>query len=135
MKKAFTIIELLVVIVLLGILIGIAVPKIKGFQQNGNLTKAQREVVTLETALESYYTFTTPHAFPPSDPAVQTNYLINFTPKMVNNIAYDPFGATSTTEYNYLCSQNGLYYVVFSKGLSGQDLPVSISNTGVITYQ
>jgi len=46
-NKAFIIIELLLVIVVFGILIGMAVPKIKAIQQNGNIVKANKEVASI----------------------------------------------------------------------------------------
>lgn len=132
-KKSFTIIELVIVILVLTILIGITVPRIKGFQQNVNLVKASKEAVTIETALESYYMFNS-HVYPPSTSTVQTVYLTNAVPNVISNVFYDPFGATSTTEYNYLCSSNGQYYVVWSVGVSGQSQPTAISNTGDISF-
>ena len=134
LKSAFTILELLIVISVLTILIGISTPKIKGMQQNSNLIKAQREVDTIKSALESYRTFGTTNLFPPSTTTLQATYLITSVPNLINNILYDPFGATSTTEYNYLCSSNKKYYIVWSVGVTGQNQPTAISNTGVVTY-
>lgn len=131
-KNAFTILELLVVISVLTILIGIAMPKIKGMSQNAQVAQAQKEVQTLVAALEEYKSMN--NSFPPSTITVQNSYLISANPKMITNILYDPFGATSTTEYNYLRSGNGKYYVVWSVGLTGQNQPTAISNTGAITY-
>ena len=133
MKKSFTIIELLVVISVLGILVAIAIPRIIGMQQNSNLTKANNELNTLRAALESYRTFDTSHTFPPTTTTIGATYLSVATPKMVD-VLYDPFGATSTTEYNYLCSSNGKYYVVWSVGIPGSLQPTAISNTGDISF-
>jgi len=55
-RYAFTILELIIIISILGILIAIAVPKLSGFQQNTKLAKANKEVATITAALESYYT-------------------------------------------------------------------------------
>ena len=131
---AFTVIELVLVIIVLGILIGISVPKIKGFQQNSNLVKASKEVATIMTALESYYTFNS-HSFPVSTTPItnlQATYLINATPNIISSILYDPFAAAGT-EYSYASSSNGQYYVVWSQA-PGRNLPTGITNTGDITY-
>jgi len=134
--NAFTIIELILVIVVLGILIGMAVPKIKAMQQNGNVVKANKEVAAIEAALESYYTFNS-NSYPVATTAItnlQQTYLINATPKMISSVIYDPFTA-SNTEYSYMTSSNGQYYAIWSQSLSGANHPASISNAGVISYQ
>mgnify|MGYP000748903584 CR=1 FL=1 len=64
MKKAFTIIELLVVIAVISIIIGIAVPRIKGMQDQANVSKAEGETKTLQAAVESYYINQNPNAYP-----------------------------------------------------------------------
>ena len=132
-RSAFTILELIIIISILGILIAIAVPKLSGFQQNTKLAKANKEVATITAALESYYTFNS-HLYPPSTTTLQALYLINATPKMLSSIVYDPFAGTSTTEYNYLSSSNGQYYVIWSSGLVGSVQPTGISSSGVISY-
>jgi len=128
-------IELLLVIVVLGILIGIAIPKIKGMQQNGNIVKAKKEVATIMTALESYYTFNS-NSYPVATTPItnlQATYLLNATPSMIGNLVYDPFAA-SNTEYSYVSSSNGQYYIVWSVSLAGVNQPTGISNSGVISY-
>jgi len=133
--KAFTIIELLIVITMLGILIGISVPKIKAMQQNGKTVKAQREVATIMTALESYYTFGA-HSYPVETTPMthlQLIYLLNATPNMMSSVIYDPFAAANT-EYSYVSSSNGQYYVVWSVSLAGPNPPIGIDNSGRISY-
>jgi general secretion pathway protein G len=132
MKKAFTILELLVVISVLGILIGIVVPRFKGMQDNGKLTKAKGEVRSIMAALESYRTFNATQ-YPPSTTTLIASYLLAASPQIIN-VLYDPFGSTTTTEYNYKCSSNGNYYVVFTQGVNATYRPTSVSDAGVITY-
>lgn len=55
MKKGFTLIELLIVIAVISILIGIALPRFKGMQEEGKIAQAKAELRTLQTAVESYY--------------------------------------------------------------------------------
>ena len=133
-KGAFTLVELLVVISVLTVLIAIGIPRFKGMSQNAQVGKAQKELATLVAAIESYKTFDSSKTYPPSTATLQANYLVSATPDIVSSVVYDPFGSTSTSEYNYLRSGNGKYYIVFSAGFSGQNQPTAISNTGVVSY-
>jgi general secretion pathway protein G len=133
--KGFTILELIVVLLVLGIIIGIAIPNIKGMQQNTNITKASKEIATIETALEMYRTSTSSYPIATTPITnLQQQYLINATPRIISAVLYDPFAATSTTEYSYMSSPNGKYYVIWSVSLSGAVQPSAISNSGVISY-
>ena len=133
-KKAFTIIEILVIIAVIIILISLIVPRLRAMQDNGTLAKTKKETQIIASALESYYAFNLNHVYPPSTITLQATYLINASPKVVGNIVYDPFVATGTTEYNYLSSLNGKYYIVFSAGLTGQNQPIGVGNDSSITY-
>ncbi|WP_069636555.1 type II secretion system protein [Campylobacter pinnipediorum] len=55
MKKGFTMIELIFVIVILGILSAIAVPKLSGISEDARATTAATNFTTLLTDLTTYY--------------------------------------------------------------------------------
>lgn len=131
-KKGFTIIELLVVISVISILIGIAIPRFKGMQDQANLTKAEAETRVLQTALESYYINQNPNAYPATSTTICASSLNSASPLIVDVPLYDPF-RTSGTEYNYIKSSNGLYYVVFSYGIDGAADITGISDAGALT--
>lgn len=133
MKKAFTILELLVVLAVLAILIGIALPRFKGMQDNSKMTKAKAELRTIRAALESYKTFDTSKRYPPSTTTLGSTYLVSAAPRLLKEVLYDPFGATQTTEYNYLASSSGQYFVVWTVGFNDEQ-PTAISDDGVLTY-
>ncbi len=52
--KGFTLIEMLVVVVILGILASIVVPRVMGKPDEARITKAQQDIRGLETALNLY---------------------------------------------------------------------------------
>jgi prepilin-type N-terminal cleavage/methylation domain-containing protein len=132
MKKGFTILELLVVISVLVILIGIAIPRFKGMQDAGRIAQAKAELLTLQTAVESYYINASPRAYPASSTTLGGSTLTSAAPAIISAALYDPFGATATTEYKYVYTSP--YYVIGSVG-TGSDLStLAVSaGTGTVT--
>lgn len=53
--KGFTLIELMVVVVILGILAGLVIPKIMGKPEEAKRLKARMQIEQLEQALKLYY--------------------------------------------------------------------------------
>ena len=122
MKKGFTIIELVIVISVLIILIGIAIPHMKGMQQSGNIVKVKGELQTLQAAMESYYNnVVTPHEYPASSTQPCHTSFTNQTPAIITTILYDPF-AGPTTEYLAAVSSNGLWYAFASVGINASSV-------------
>jgi general secretion pathway protein G len=113
MRKGFTLIELLIVLGVIAILLAIIIPSFRGMQEEGNRTRAQKEVETLQTAVESYYKNT--NAFPNNG---QLFYATLMTPRIVTVMPADPF-MTMGTDYTYATGTDGTYgnwYFVGSRG-------------------
>src|SRR3989338_10720281 len=114
-RKGFTLIELLVVISVIAILVGIAIPRFKGMQDEANTSKAQAELRVMQTAIESYYMNQTPNAYPATSTTVCASTLNSASPLVIGEPLMDPF--RSSAEYNYIL--NTPYYVAFSYGPDG----------------
>lgn len=113
-KKAFTILELLIVIAVIAILVGIALPRLKGMQDEGNIVKVKGELRTLQTAVESYYIHNA-NTYPS---ALSDVISTDVSPSIVTSIPNDPFASTA----NYLYVRGGTqnkYYVIYSIGTGG----------------
>ena len=129
-RRGFTIIELLIVMAVIAILVGIAVPSFRAIQTQAWKAKAQGDTKVLKIALESY--FINHGSFPPDSPASKYQAdLLSESPSLVESNLYDPFGA-ATDMYKYDLSPNGKFYVVYSVGPTGSST-TSISDLGVVT--
>ena len=126
-KKGFTILEILVVLSVIAILIGIAIPRFKGMQDAANVSKAKAEMKVYQAAVESYKNNT--GAYPATSTTLGTT-LAAATPQITAALT-DPFKAN--TDYNYILSASGSYYVIASVGSLGTGAVTAISDAGVIT--
>ena len=131
MKRGFTIIELLIVIAVISILIGIALPRFKGMQEEGNIARAKGELRTLQTAVESYYIHNN-NAYPATGSAALQTALAAATPNIINYVPTDPFGGTA--DYVYVMGgTNSKFYIIYSVGPGGNGSAVITSDAVVET--
>ena len=127
MKRGFTLIELLIVIAVISILIGIALPRFKGMQDEGNIARAKGELRTLQTAVESYYIHNG------SYPSTFPDNLESATPNIIGTTApTDPFNGTNDYGWATDGASPVKYYVIYSIGAGGNGSAV-ISTVGVVT--
>jgi len=130
--SAFTLVELVVVISVLAIVMGITVPKVKGMMDQSKMVKAQKELTTLESAVEEYYTFSN-NIYPPTTSAPSASYLVNIQPQIISTPLYDPFVSSGNAEYQYILSSNGKYYAIYSVGVNQQGAVTNITNSGAVS--
>ena len=109
MRKAFTVVELIVVLTVILVLVGIAVPRMKGYQDEANKAKANAELNVLKAAVESYSVNNS--ALPADIHATLTGA----TPRLLTAALSDPF--RSGEHYGFYT--NGNYYVIASAGAGG----------------
>lgn len=137
MKRAFTLIELMIVMAVMAILVGIALPSFKGMRQEGNIAKAQGELRTLKTAIESYAMHHS-NAYPASSTTPYLTYLDASAapgPQLIQSRLYDPFAPT--LEYYYIRGSGAggtNYYAICSRGPDGAvDVTAAEVGNGALT--
>lgn len=108
-RSAFTLIEMLIVIVVISILIGVLLPGFRGAQDEAAEQRARSELRTLATAIESYYIHNS------NDLPANLTALITATPRIISKVPDDPFRSGSN-DYGYAEDSNGVYYVIWSYG-------------------
>jgi general secretion pathway protein G len=140
MKKGFTLIELMIVMAVMAILVGIALPRFKGMKEEGNIAKAEGELRTLKIAIESY-AIHHGNAYPANSNTPFVSYLdsdsVGPGPQIISSVLYDPFAASSTQEYYYRRGSGAggsEYYVIGSVGPDGAiDVTSSEIGDGTLT--
>ena len=137
-SKAFTLIELLIVMAVIAILIAIAIPSFRGMQTEARQTKAQGDTRVLKIAVESYYKNHN-NVYPvATTTATQTweAMLTGAIPRVLDAVLYDPFGATTTSQYWYATDTNSTstakYYIIYSQGVDGLGT-AAVATDGTIT--
>ena len=120
LKKGFTILELMIVIAVIAILVGIALPRFKGMQDEGNIAKAKGELRMLQTAVESY------KIHYGALPAALTNLQTAVPQIAPSTLPTDPFGGAA-----YGFSKAGDFFVVYSAGPGATGGTASITSAGV----
>ena len=131
--KGFTLVELIIVIAVIAILVGIALPRLRGMIDEGNTAKAGAELRALQAAVESYYIHNS-KTYPADGSATWQTALTASTtkPKLIGSALSDPFNTTAGTQYQYDRSANGLYYVIWSVGPDNTADIASVSDAGAV---
>ncbi len=85
-EKGFTLIELLIVVAIIGIVAGIAIPRFLGARTTARVTRAFADMRTIADGLEMY--FTAENVYPATLGALTTS-----SPAYITSVPKDPFDA------------------------------------------
>lgn len=128
-RRGFTLVEMAIVVAIIALLVGIAMPNFQRARQEATRQRAGSELRTLATAVESYYLHNN-NTLPATLAALTTA-----TPRLVSVVPTDPF-RSGNNQYSYAKDANGLYYVVWSYGpdavadVTGIDPDGTLASTG-----
>ena len=122
-QKGFTIIELLVVIVIIGILVALALPQLFAAQARGRDTDRKNDMKNLQTKLETY--FNDNDKYPSATELTSTGGFEGA------DISADDMKGPRNTTYTYTPSNNDQSYVLSTNLENKKDPAVSNHNTGL----
>lgn len=125
-QRGFTLIEIMVVVVIIGILIGLVAPNILGRVDKARVTAAKADIGTLEQALEMYRLDN--HSFPSTDQGLEalvakpsgSPEAKNWNPEgyLKKGLPQDPWGHP----YQYVSpGQESRPYDLYSLGADGRE--------------
>lgn len=124
MKKGFTLIEVMLVVLIIGIISALALPNLKNISARNNTAKAKAELRALQIAVENYYLY-----HDSTCPAALSD-LVTAVPIIIRKIPQDPYSKAGGV-YGYAHSPNKKYYVVYSIGPSGGS--ASVGDDGIVS--
>ncbi len=102
-KKGFTLIELLIVVAIIGILAGIAIPNFLASRTKAKISRAFADMRAIANALEMYYL--DEGSYPTTATATELT-----TRKYISSIPKDPFGGGRNTNTTIDGNANGFGY-------------------------
>jgi prepilin-type N-terminal cleavage/methylation domain-containing protein len=111
-QKGFTIVELLIVIVVIGILAALVITTYSGIQQNGRNTERQTDIKAVKGQLEAYYTQNGSY---PQSGAITETFIAASMKGLDKEALKDPKGtgytlnnsAATGTQYGYVATPTG----------------------------
>lgn len=112
-RKAFTVVEILIVLAIIAILTNFMVLSIRGFQSEARASKVNADLKTLQVALESF--LKNNDRYPETEN--YQNELLMTRPRILEDNLVDPFAPNTTTTYKYALSEDKNYYVLYSVGM------------------
>ncbi|MBF0510832.1 MAG: type II secretion system protein [Candidatus Omnitrophica bacterium] len=123
LKKAFTIIELVVVLVIIGLLAAFAVPSYNAFMQQGAGENAQSNLMTIYQAQRSYF-FKNYSNFCLDTSTAPCNNLANINTNLPSRIV--------DTQFNYTCTSDPSGYICTATNISNPGFQLTITNNPIV---
>ncbi|MFH1739446.1 MAG: prepilin-type N-terminal cleavage/methylation domain-containing protein [bacterium] len=139
-RKAFTLIELLIVVAIIGILAAIAVPNFLNAQMRAKVSRTLADFRSLATALESYYVDN--QDYPRDFNDIPPGYAPNFPDTIVYSQSATTRFVSLTTPVSYMSSiprdpftRTVSWYEFFGGPTAAEKYPLSIASFMYCSYQ
>ena len=116
-RQAFTLVELMVVIVIVGLLAGTVTVGVRSYLIKGKQAVARKEIATICTALDTYYTQYDNYPETDSGLAALVEKSDEFPDGLLNKVPKDPWGSP----YNYVNPGRETAYEVVCYGADKQE--------------
>jgi len=120
--RGFTLIEIMVVVVIIGLLAAFIVPQITGKVEQARVAKAKTDIQALDTALSMYKLDN--FKYPPADLGLAAlvtkptgDAAANWKGPYLKKLSKDPWN----NEYQYVVPGKHSEYDLYSRGADGQD--------------
>ena len=129
-KEGFTLIELLIVVAIIGIIAGIAIPNFLGARTKARVTRAFADMRAIADALEMYYVDNTTY------PAALADLTTATTP-YITSLPNDPFGTVAVPGYRYYTNATTTAWLIVSNGPDGDAdvTPAAADFTNLVSGQ
>jgi general secretion pathway protein G len=114
-KDGFTLIELLIVVAIIGIIAGIAIPNFLGARTKARVTRAFADMRAIADALEMYYVDNTTY---PAVPDEEGDPIPGLSPTYMTSQPNDPF---SGDVYRYYINATATAWLLVSNGPDGDE--------------
>ena len=127
-KEGFTLIELLIVVAIIGILAGIAIPNFLGARTKAKVSRAFADMRTIGNAIEAYAVDYGEYPSPNSNNEGAEAYVPTgalTTTGLITNVPQDPFN--SGRDYRYYTTGDNIGWVIVS---NGPDTTADFTNEG-----
>ena len=139
-SKGFTLVEILIVIMVIGVLAGIAIPAVRGIRDQARISQAEGDLSTLRSATEAFQTTTDGYPDPAKggggtagyvlDDAVKCKWqadLVGASPRVLQKKLSDPFASTKGHSYFYVQDGDSQNWVMWSVGPDQESLGYTVT--------
>ena len=132
-RKAFSLVELVIVMAVVALILSIAIPNFRAMQQEGSITKAEGDLDTLKVAVTSFW-----RNNKQSYPENVHNALLKTSPSVITKVLMDPWTTDSNTaSYGFSLGKDktfGEYFIIYTKGPKADTTPTWDESNQRVTY-
>ena len=135
-RDGFTIVELLIVIVVIGILAAITIVAFNGVQDRAKFTREKSDMLNLNKAIQLYYAENGTYPIKPTwggwSQAVNDDFIPGIAPKYISNTPQMPASSDTNESYLYQSTPTGSGYKLIRYAGAGGLPQVQLTNNPLL---